>query len=182
MHRNAPSVIAFFLAVFSILGLLVVTLFVSNALLRDFDLNTDELIFSSPIKRRHYLLGRIGAALIASLMMYVVIAIGTFVAQFMPWIDSARLGPVSLRPYVWSFCIMLVPNLLFATALLSLLAVVTRSILWVYIGVIAFFVLYFVSGSLLADVDNRHIVALLDPFGLRPLGLAMRYWLSLIHI
>ncbi|REN09919.1 hypothetical protein DSI41_20820, partial [Mycobacterium tuberculosis] len=65
VHSNAPTVIASMLGIFTLLGMLVSTLFVSNALLRDFDLGTAELIFASPIKRRDYLAGRIGAALVS---------------------------------------------------------------------------------------------------------------------
>ncbi len=176
VHRNAPSVVATFMTSFTLLGLLVVTLFVSNALLRDFELGTAELVFSSPIKRRDYLLGRLGAALLASLLMYVIIAVGLFIAQFMPWIDAARLGPVSLQPYLWSFVFMVLPNVLFTTALLAVLAVTTRSILWVYIGVIVFFVLYGVSRAILADIDNLRLSSLLDPLGMRAMSQAMRYW------
>lgn len=176
VHRNAPSVVASLMTAFTLLGLLVVTLFVSNALLRDFELGTAELVFSSPVKRRDYLLGRLGAALLASLLMYVIIAAGLFIAQFMPWIDAARLGPVTLQPYAWSFAVMVLPNVLFTTALLALLAVTTRNILWVYIGVIVFFVLYGVSRALLADIDNLRLSALLDPLGMRAMSHAMRYW------
>lgn len=176
VHRNAPTVVATFLTAFTLLGLLVTTLFVSNALLRDFELGTDALVFSSPVRRRDYVFGRIGAALVACLVMYLVIAAGIFVAQFMPWIDAARLGPATLRPYLWSFAVMVMPNLLFTTALLSLLAVTTRSILWVYIGVIVFFVLYGVSRALLGDIDNIRISALLDPLGIRALAQTIRYW------
>lgn len=176
VHRNAPSVIATWMTSFTLAGLLVVTLFVSNALLRDFELGTAELIFASPIKRRDYLLGRLGAALLASLLMYVIIAVGLFIAQFMPWIDAARLGPVSLQPYLWSFVFMVLPNVLFTTALLAVLAVTTRSILWVYIGVIVFFVLYGVSRAILADIDNLRLSSLLDPLGMRAMSQAMRYW------
>lgn len=176
IHRNAPTVVATLMTAFTMLGLLVITLFISNALLRDFELGTSELVFSSPVRRRDYLLGRIGAALLASLLMYAIIALGIFVAQFMPWIDPARLGPVSLQPYLWTFATMVLPNLLFTGALLSLLAVTTRSILWVYIGVIVFFVLYGVTRVLLVDVDNQRIAALLDPLGIRALAQTLRYW------
>ncbi|MGH8054112.1 MAG: M1 family aminopeptidase [Stenotrophomonas sp.] len=176
VHRNAPSVVATLMTSFTLLGLLVVTLFVSNALLRDFEPGTAELVFSSPIKRRDYLLGRLGAALLASLLMYVIIAAGLFVAQFMPWIDAARLGPVSLQPYLWSFVYMVLPNVLFTTALLAVLAVTTRNILWVYIGVIVFFVLYGVSRAILVDIDNQRLSSLLDPLGMRAMSQAMRYW------
>ncbi|WP_115572745.1 M1 family aminopeptidase [Xanthomonas campestris] len=174
--RNAPTVITTLLGMFTLLGLLVTTLFVSNAVLRDFDLGTAELVFSTPVRCRDYLIGRLGAALIAGMIMYVVIALGMFIAQFMPWIDQARLGPVAAFPYLWSLLVLVLPNLLFTTALLALLAVTTRSILWVYIGVIVFFVLYGVSRALLADLDNVWIATLADPLGIRALSQTLRYW------
>lgn len=176
IHRNAPTVIATWLALFTFIGMLLITLLVSNALLRDFDQGSAELIFASPVRKHDYLIGRIGAALIAGLVVYLVIALGLFVAQFMPWIDPARLGPVSLQPYLWSFPVLVLPNLLFSSALLAVLAITTRSILWVYIGVIAFFVLYGVSGALLADIDNVWMATLAEPLGIRALARTIRYW------
>ena len=176
VYRNAPTVIATFMTMFTLLGMLVITMFISSALLRDFEQGTAELFFASPIRKRDYLLGRLGAALAASLIVYLVIAVGIFIAQFMPWIDAARLGPVSLKPYLWTFAVFVIPNLLFTGALLALLAALTRSILWVYIGVIAFFVLYFVSGALLSDLDNLWISTLLEPLGVRSLSRTLRYW------
>ncbi|MCY7312774.1 MAG: ABC transporter permease subunit [Pseudoxanthomonas sp.] len=176
VYRNAPTVIATFMAIFTLLGMLVITMFISSALLRDFEQGTAELFFASPIRKRDYLAGRLGAALTASFIVYVVIACGIFIAQFMPWIDAARLGPISLKPYLWAFGVFVIPNLLFTGALLALLAAVTRSILWVYIGVIAFFVLYFVSGTLLSDLDNLWISTLLEPMGVRALSRTLRYW------
>lgn len=108
VHSNAPTVVASMLGIFTLLGMLVSTLFVSNALLRDFELGTAELIFASPIKRRHYLAGRIGAALVSGLLVYVLIAVGILVAQFMPWVDAERLGPTNWPAMpgpslLWSF-------------------------------------------------------------------------------
>ena len=88
----------------------------------------------------------------------------------MPWIDPARLGPVSLKPYLWTFAVLVIPNLLFTGALLALLAVTTRSILWVYIGVLGFFVLYGVSAALLTDLDNVWLATLVEPLGMRALS------------
>lgn len=176
VYRNAPTVIASFMTIFTLLGMLVITIFISGALLRDFDQGTAELFFASPIRKRDYVAGRLGAALTASLIVYLVIGVGIFVAQFMPWIDAKRLGPVSLTPYLWTFGVMVIPNLLFTGALLALLAVTTRSILWVYIGVLGFFVLYGVSAALLRDLDNVWLATLLEPLGIRALSRTTRYW------
>lgn len=174
--RNAPIVIVQWLALFTLLVMLVITLFISGALLRDFEQGTAELFFASPIKKRDYLLGRLGAALLASLLVYVVIATGIFIAQFMPWVDPARLGPVSLTPYLWAFAVFVIPNLLFTGAVIALFAVTTRGILWVYIGVLGFLVLYGVSSALMKDLDNVWLATLLEPLGLRALARTTRYW------
>src|SRR6185437_9162041 len=176
VHSNAPIVVARFMGIFTMMGMLVSTLFVSNALLRDFELGTSELIFASPIKRRDYLAGRILAAICASLVVYLIIALGIFLGPFMPWVDKARVGPVSLASYAWTFTWIVLPNVLFTTALLSLLAALTRSILWVYIGLVGFFVLYGVSASLLSDIDNVWVATLTEPLGMRALGRTVRYW------
>ncbi len=176
VYRNAPSVVATWLTIFTLLGMLIITIFISGALLRDFEQGTAELFFASPIRKRDYLLGRIGAALTASFVVYVVVAAGIFIAQFMPWIDPARLGPVSLRPYLWTFAVFVIPNLLFTGALLALLAVTTRGILWVYLGVLGFLVLYGVSAALLKDLDNVWLATLLEPLGTRAMSRTMRYW------
>ncbi len=154
VHSNAPTVIAQMLGIFTLLGMLVTALFVSNALLRDFELGTAELIFASPVKRRDYLAGRIAAALATGLLVYVLIAFGLWLAPFMPWVDPERMGPISWQGYAWTFAVIVIPNLLFTTALLSLLAALTRSILWVYIGLVAYLVLFGASAALLRDIDN----------------------------
>ncbi len=176
VHRNAPMIVVQFIGLFTLIGMLFTAMSINGALLRDFEQGTAELIFASPIKRRDYVAGRIIAAVICCLLIYVLIGAGIFIAQFMPWIDPERLGPVSIYPYLWTFAVIVLPNLLFTAALLSLLAIVTRSILWVYIGVLGFFILYGVSAALLRDLDNVWIATLAEPLGLRAFGRTIRYW------
>src|SRR5690606_21054239 len=57
-----------------------------------------------------------------------------------------------------------------------LLATLTRSILWVYLGVIGFFVLYGVSAALMRDLDNIWLATLLEPLGIRAFARTVRYW------
>lgn len=174
--RNAPTVVASMLTIFTLLGMLIITIFITSALLRDFEQGTAELFFASPIRKRDYLFGRLGAALCASLVVYLVIGVGLFVSQFMPWIDPVRLGPVSLTPYLWTYAVLVIPNLLFTGALLAMLAALTRSVLWVYIGVLGFLVLYVVSATLAQDIDSVWIQTLIEPLGVRALSRTIRYW------
>src|SRR3954469_13308753 len=70
VNRNAPFVIMQFLLVMSTFSIFTTTAFVSNAALRDFDLGTDSLFFSSPIRRRDYLIGRFTGAVVISFLIY----------------------------------------------------------------------------------------------------------------
>ncbi|WP_363798307.1 M1 family aminopeptidase [Lysobacter firmicutimachus] len=174
--RNAPTVIATLMTIFTLIGMLIITIFISSSVLRDFEVGIADLFFSSPIRKRDYLAGRLGAALVTSLLVYLAIATGMFIGPLMPWVDPARLGPVSLTPYLWTLAVFVIPNLLLTGALLALLAVTTRGILWVYIGVIGFFILYGVSSSLLGNLDNVWLATVLEPLGINALQRTIRYW------
>ena len=176
VYRNAPIVVIQFLTFFTLIGLLICGVFVSSALLRDFDAGTADLLFANPIKKHDFLIGRFCAAVAACLAVYAVIATAIFVAQFMPWIEPARLGAVRLMPYVFGLGVMVIPNVLFTSALLALLSVATRSVLWVYVGILGFFLMYALGTALMRDLDNVWLVSLLDPFGFRALSRTVRYW------
>src|SRR5688572_29649463 len=50
VNRNAPAVILTFLNIFSTLGMFVAIVLTAQPLLRDFELGTDELFFSTPMR------------------------------------------------------------------------------------------------------------------------------------
>jgi len=174
--RNAPMVTVRLLMPMAIFSIFLVTLFVANAALRDFDLRTSELMFTTPVTRSAYLGGRFVAGYFACLAILLVCQLGLLLGSFMPWIDQARLGPTSWKGYAWAFGVMAVPDMLFMAGLLFLLATTTRSLLVTYLGVIAYFVLQLVGGLLTRDVNNHVVAALIDPFGSRTLAIVTRYW------
>ena len=173
--RNAPLVIVRLLNFLTALSMFLVTVFVAGAVLRDFDQNTAELFFTTPMSRGAYLGGRFAAGYLASLAIMLACALGIALGGMMPWIDALRLGPASWHGYAWAFGVMVVPNMLFIAALLFLLASTTRSLLATYIGLIVYVVLNFIVGLLTKDVNNLYLAAMLDPFGSRTVGLVTRY-------
>ncbi|MEO8779583.1 MAG: M1 family aminopeptidase [Rhodanobacter sp.] len=178
IHRNAPYVVISMLGFFSVLGLFLITIFVAGAALRDFQSGTAELVFSTPMSRRAYLGGRFAAGWIISVLVLVAVAIGMWIGSLMPWLDAARLGPTPWAAYGWALGVLVLPNLFFLSALLFLLATLTRSMLGTYIGVIAFFVLWQISMLVLghSNISHQTAGALMDPFGLGALDLVTRYW------
>ena len=176
VHRNAPYVILTFLDVFSTLGMFVAVALIAQPLLRDFELGTEELFFSKPVRKSSYLWGRFAAGWVMALLVMVITALGMIIGSFMPWIDPQRLGPFSWQPYLWGFGVVIIPNLLFVGGLLALLAVTTRRLLLVFLGVVAFLVLWSIAGSLTEDIQYDTISALIDPLGGDAIAQVMRYW------
>ncbi len=176
VHRNAPLVVINLLNSFTFLALFLVASFVAGAALRDFEAGTAELFFAMPMPRASYLGGRLAAGYAAALIVMLVAALGMLLGAAMPWLDPARLGPTSFGAYGWSFAVVILPNLLFLSALLFLLATLTRSMLYTYIGIIAVLVLQGVSSEMLVGLEYRTLGAMIDPFGYDAIGLATRYW------
>ncbi|HEX5354404.1 MAG TPA: M1 family aminopeptidase [Rhodanobacteraceae bacterium] len=178
IHRNAPYVVIQMLGIFSVLGLFLIPIFVVGGALRDFTTGTADMMFATPMSRGAYLGGRFAAGWLVSVLVLVAIAIGFWLGSLMPWLDPARLGPTPWAAYGWALGVVVLPNLLFLAALLFLLAVVTRSMLGAYIGVIAFFMLWSIASITLGggNLEHQTAGALMDPFGMGAVDLVMRYW------
>jgi len=176
VNRNAPVVVAQMLGVFSLMSMFVVTIFIAGSVLRDGEVGISDMLFATPMKKHDYLIGRFAAGLVACLLIFAMIVLGTMLGPLMPWVDAQRVGSFPGAAYLWALGVLVVPNLFFIGALLMLLAATTRSIMMVYVGVMGFFVLWIVAGSFTQNIDNEWIAVLADPFGLRALSRATRYF------
>ncbi|MES2321878.1 MAG: M1 family aminopeptidase [Pseudomonadota bacterium] len=178
VHMNAPVVIANQLSILSIIAMFLVTVFIAGAVLRDKEVGIADMLFATPMRKLEYLFGRFFAGFLACLAIFALITLAMMLGANMPSIDPARLGAFSLYSYAWSFCVFVVPNLLFVAALLMMLAATTRSMILVYVGVLAFMVMWSVAGALGSEGGNASMAVLLDPFGVRALKQATRYYTS----
>jgi len=176
VNRNAPVVVAQLLGNFSLVSIFIVAIFMAGTVLRDSEVGISDMLFATPMKKYDYLIGRFAAGLVACLFIFALVVGGMMLGPLMPWVDTARVGPFPGAAYLWALGIIVVPNLFFIGALLMLLASTTRSIMLVYVGVLAFFVLWVVAGRFTSNIDNEWIAVLADPFGIRALARATRYY------
>lgn len=179
VHLNAPGVIANQLGVLSMIAMLLVTVFIAGAVLRDSETGMADLLYTAPLRKFDYLFGRFLAGFTVCLAIFAVITLAMMAGSRLPSIDPQRLGAFAVWPYVWSFLVLVAPNLLFVAALLHLLAALTRSMTMVYVGVIAFIVLWGTAAALGTGTGTAGSLALLfDPFGVRVLARLTRYYSS----
>ncbi len=177
VHRNAPFVIMQFLLVMSVFAVFTTTAFVSNAALRDYDLSTDSLFFSSPIRKRDYLLGRFTGSVFISFLVYLGVVAGIMIGSFMPWLEKERVGAFTLVPYLYSLFVLVLPTVFLVASIFFCVAVLTRSTMATYASAVGFLVSYVVANSFIGNnLEYEKVASLFDPFGLSSFALATRYW------
>ena len=176
VNRNAPFVILQMLLIMSVLGVFFTTAFVAGPVLRDYESGTHEIFFSTPIRKRDYLLGRFTGALVVALGVAVPTMLGVMLGGLMPWLEPERVGPFMPGPYLQGLAVFFLPNTIFTGSVFFALATLTRSLVATYAGVVGMFVAYSVAGNLLSDIENETFVAMLDPFGGGAFAIATRYW------
>jgi ABC-type transport system involved in multi-copper enzyme maturation permease subunit len=176
VHRNAPFAIQRSYAIASVLCALMVAAFIDGAATRDFTTGSRELVFSKPIGRWGYLLGRFFGGLTASLIPMLGVSLGILIAGLMPWIDPEDWGQESWLAHVRGFLMFAIPNTLFFAAVVFAIATTTRSTLMSYLGLLMILVLYAIAQSYLSDLRNQKIATLLDPLGIAAFGVETRYW------
>ncbi len=174
--RNAPFVIQNYYAIAGIFTLLMTTAFVNAAAARDFAYNTFQMVFSTPLKRSDFLLGRFFGAAAVSVIPILGVSFGILVARYMPWADADRFGPVIWSAHLKSILVFAIPNTLFVAAVIFAVAALTRSTITSFIAALVLLVGYAVSDAFLSDIRNETIAAITDPFGSRAFDLMTKYW------
>ena len=175
-YRNAPFVIEQFYAIVVFFTLLMATAFVNSAAARDFSLNTYQIIFSTPISRFDFLMGRFLGATIVSVIPMLGVSAGILLAKYMPWVDADRMGPVVWQAHLQGILAFAIPNTFIIAAILFTIAVLARNEIVSFVGALVLLAGYGVSAALLQNVEREKLAALLDPFGVRTFTLATKYW------
>jgi len=175
VHKNAPWVIAQTSLVFAVIYMFVTTAFVANVVIRDDETGFGPLIRSTRVRKFDYLIGRFTGAFLAAVLSFLAVPLGMWLGSLMPWVDRETLGPFMPGAYLYAY-LWAASVLFLSSAIFFALATVTRSMMWTYVGVVAFIVLRSVFGLLLSRQGLETTAALWEPNGVSAFGLATRYW------
>ncbi len=174
--RNAPFVVENFYSFIGLITILMATAFVNSAAARDFSFNTYQIIYSTPLSRFDFLMGRFLGATVVSVIPMLGVSAGVLLAKHMPWIDPERWGPVVWSAHLWGILVFAIPNTLIVAAILFAVAVLARNEIVSFVAALVLLAGYVVADSFVQNVEREKIAALLDPFGIRTFTLATKYW------
>ena len=153
-----------------ILGLPIITgIIMGDVVIRDFRLGVDPLIFSKPVSRASYLLGKFLGAFFVLVCCQSAFAITSFLLQWVPFSGMVVL-PVRVVPYVKHFFIIVVISHLALAAIYFAAGTLSRNAKVVY-GLAACFYPIYITLLLLVLMKLPRIFRILfDPMGAEKSG------------
>lgn len=145
-----------------VLGLPIFTaIMMGDPVIRDFRLGVDPLIFSKPVGRASYLLGKFFGAFFVLVCCQSAFVITNFLLQWVPFSGMVKL-PVQFLPYFKHFFFVVVVSHLVVAAFFFAIGTITRSAKIIY-GLAACFYPAYVSFQLLLKNLPANLLKLFDP-------------------
>lgn len=174
--RNVPYAILNNLVGLSAMGMFVMLVSVGQAALRDFTGGTAPLIFSRPVVTRGYLLGRFAGGYAVGFLAVLGGAVASVLTMLALQGSDPEIGPISWMAWIYGILVMLMPNLLMASALVFLLALWTRSMGASFLGLLPLMFGQDIAEALPVASFGYQLPALLDPLGIAGLVSVTRTW------
>ncbi len=172
---NSPFAIMSTLQAMSFIGLFACLSYAANPVLRDFETRSAELIFSTQIRKHHFLYARFLAALVFVLLILLASVMGVLAAELLPLIEPQRLGALRPDAYLFSFLYIMLPNAVAVCSFVFLVATLTRSLMAAYVVVLVLITLFSIIFALV-DPNQLAMLSIVEPFGATALGEVTRYW------
>ena len=175
---NGPFTTSMLYTLLSFFGMLVMAAIFGSSILRDFQQNTYQIIFTKPITKFAYLGGRWAGSFVTALLCFSGMVIGEALGTLAPWADHVRIAPGHLGWYLHAFLAVPVVQIFFLGSLFFAVAALTRKLFVMYLqGVVVFLVYLIVNVIFAATGSLEHFwSAIFDPVGLRLLDSVTRYW------
>lgn len=162
----------------SFFGIIIIGAIFGTSILRDFQRDTTQILFTKPISKLAYLGGRWAGSFVATVFAFSGLVFGESLGTLAPWADHARIAPAHLWWYVQPFLTIVVVQIFFLGSLFFMVAALTRRIFIVYLQGAALFMLYLIG---LGAFEATRSLALFWPGVLDPVGILLndsitRYW------
>tara|TARA_R110002012_G_scaffold153906_1_gene314111 strand:- start:51055 stop:54645 length:3591 start_codon:yes stop_codon:yes gene_type:complete len=179
VFHNAPITIANLMLVVSLFGILIASAVMGVPMYRDIEHKTGTFLFSLPISKNAYFMGRFWGSFVTllfiSLGVVIGIYLGTIIGAATGWTPAERYGPNLFMNYFHPWITLVVPNLWFFSTLFFALIIFTKNIKAIYSGGIIVFIIYLLTNFLSNDLDNKQLVQILDPIGLNSFIIQVEY-------
>lgn len=173
---NSPSAINGLLNSMNVFIFFLLPALMGGTIYKDFKHEMHSVLFSYPFSKSSYLIGKFFAGYAATMGILLAAALGIMIGTFLPGTNPDLIAPFQLSSYVQSFWMYLIPNTFFLGAFVFAVVTFTRSISVGFLSVLGLIIVQSIADTLLTDLDNKILSALLDPFGYNANLIYTEYW------
>lgn len=165
-------------------GQVITTMITASALLRDRAWRTDQLVFTTSVDLRVWLVGRWLAACTVMIVVYSALVSGVMLGALAPWVErDVSLGTVLVRA-LWPWVTLTLPTTLAIATVLTAVAARTQRLLAVLAAALLLLFLWqgceavWQANARFLQAPNRLVLAsaMLDPFGTVALQVVTASW------
>ncbi len=177
---NSPGAVAAIIVSLNsgILGLVnsvILVAIMATGIQKDYEYNTHPLYYTKPISKASYFFGRFFSAFVTALFVYLAQVIGYYTGCLFG-MGKPMMGPFEVYNFLQPFLLFSVPNVLLLGIIFFSVTTFTRNTLSSYLFCVILMVIRSLTSSITADIDNKAIAALWEPFGVQALGYVTQYW------
>lgn len=161
-----------------ILGLVnsvILVAVMATGIQKDYEYNTHPLYYTKPIHKAGYFFGRFFSAFVTALFVFLGQIAGYYIGC-LAGAGKAMMGPFELMNFLQPFLLFSVPNILLLGVIFFSVTTFTRSTLASYLFCVLLMVIRSLTSTITADIDNKEVAALWEPFGAQALGYVTQYW------
>ena len=172
MKKNAPLVLAKTMGAITGLFMIMASMIMGVPVLRDFQYDTDALLFINPITKRDYLAGRFLGSFTVLLFIFSGLLFGMMVGSQMSWHKEEEMLAFNLFSYVQTYAVVVLPTLFFGACVFFVSGMLSKKMLVVYTQGVVVFVIFLLTKA----ITNEYLQGLLDPFSLTTLTQFSKDW------
>src|SRR5215469_8428557 len=159
-------------------GVIIIAAIFGTSILRDFQRDTYQMVFTKPVSKLAYLGGRWAGSLVTTILAFSGSLFGEFAGTFAPWADHTRIGPNHFWWYMQPFLSITVIQIFVLGSLFFAVAALSRKIFVVYVQGAALFIIYVIGITVFSATRSleRFWSGIFDPVGFILVDDIARYW------
>jgi len=135
------------------------------SLFRDYSSRVHEVMYSFPVKKKDYLLGKFLSSFAIILIILIALYLGLFIGTLGSWANPDLIGPFKLTAYLQPFLLLDFVNLLVLSVIVFGVVAYSRNIYAGFISVLLFILFEKISKSIFGGMELPILEALFDPLG-----------------
>lgn len=162
---NSPIALYNLIGLFTKLVLFVIPAIIGNSVYRDYKSNTHNLLFSYPIEKLGYLIGKFLSSFLPVVTISLLFFVGCFSGTILPGVNRDLLTDFQITSYTNLFVIYILPNLLLFSSITFCIVLFSRSVYVAFISTVIVIILRELLLRLTASANVNIVSLLLEPFG-----------------